>query len=238
MPLITNLPAASSLSASDLLIKDTGSTTQKLAVSNAYASASQPGFVSTGAQTFAGVKTFEANTINLNSSIAYPGLMIHNPASSNRFGGFRFNLGAATPDRTYAYIEQASLSGGVPTGFYENYYFPRTDDGLTASISYQVLTTKEHQISTSKRFTIPANGSITLTFTGTAQGSARGIAVTNGGTANQRGMYIVYQGGSVKAVTAASVITASYSGSTITFASTATTTTYLDVMLFNGYVTN
>ena len=55
---IEDLPAASTLASTDVFIKGTGSATQKIAISDAYATASQPGLVSTGSQTFAGTKQF------------------------------------------------------------------------------------------------------------------------------------------------------------------------------------
>ena len=237
MPLITNLPAASSLSASDLLIKDTGSTTQKIAVSAAYASESQPGFVSTGAQTFAGLKTFEANAININGAIAYPGIQIfnQNAPGNTRMGGFRFNLGAATPDRTAAYIEQASLSNGTPTGFYENYYFPRTTDGLSASVSYNILTTKDYQLAQVQRLTIPANGSLTITL---ATGS-RGVAFLSSYNAGTKGLCILCSdntSATYKLIGDPTYISVSASGTSLTFTSTYTYGVVLGVFMFLGSV--
>lgn len=236
MPLITNLPAASSLSASDLLVIDTGSTTQKLAVSNAYASETAPGFVSTAAQTFSGIKTFKANTINLNSGIAYPGLLFYNPASDSRFGGFRFNLGAATPDRTAAYIEQASLSGGTPTGFFENYYLPRTDDGRTASVSYNILTTKNYQMTEVQRLSIPANGSVTITLAA----ESRGLALISGYSSNTKGIAILCSTSSTassKLIGDPTNITITGSGLSLTIASTYGYAVAFEMIMFVGGVT-
>ena len=58
MALIPDLPAASGLSNTDLLVIDTGSATQKIQAKDAGASASNAGLVTTGAQIIAGEKTF------------------------------------------------------------------------------------------------------------------------------------------------------------------------------------
>ena len=238
MPLITNLPGASSLSASDLLIKDTGSTTQKIAISSAYASETAPGFVSTGAQTFAGLKTFQANAININGEIAYPGIQIYsqNAPGNTRMGGFRFNLGAATPDRTAAYIEQASLSNGTPTGFFENYYFPRTTDGLTASISYSILTTKDYQMAQVKRLSIPANGSVTITLAA----ESRGLALISGYGSNTKGLAVLcstLSTASSKLIGDPTNITITGSGLSLTIASTYGYAVAFEMIMFVGGVT-
>ena len=56
--LISSIPEATELNSGDWLVKDTGTATNKISATNACATATKPGLVSTSAQTIAGEKTF------------------------------------------------------------------------------------------------------------------------------------------------------------------------------------
>lgn len=237
MPLIPNLPAAGSLSASDLLIKDTGSTTQKLLVSNAYASETAPGFVSTGAQTFAGPKGFNANTLTVNATSQYPAILFKSQTLPNadRLGTYRFNFGGATPTRATAYIEEASFASGEPTGYFEFYYFPNADSGLSANQTYNVLTSKTHQFAGNKLINLPASGSVTLTFAPWTQA----IIITNGYSSNVQNVFIIQATASGfvrKTLGTSSQITVTTNGLDITFANAHTSVAYLDCIIVYGSI--
>ena len=235
MPLITNLPAASALSTSDLLLLDTGSTTQKISVSNALASETAPGLVSAAAQTFAGIKTFAANP-KIKASGQYPGFTFRN-SSDVILGEIYLNKGDVT-NYTSGRICFSTRSPNTPadtgtTGYGETFALPKPDEGRTTGASYDILTSKHFSFTGVKTILVPANSSVTLTLAS----SARAFVCSNGGNVGQRGAYVIHQGGSVKTIEAATLLTTSYSGSTVTFTSTATVQTYLDIIIFNGSVT-
>lgn len=238
MPLITDLPASSSLATSDYLIKDTGSATQKIAVSSAYASATAPGLVSTGAQTIAGAKTFQANYMGIKSGIAYPGILFSSTnltSYSDRLGSYRFNYGATTPTQARAYIEEASFSSGTPTGYYESYLFPVSDSGLSANQTYNILTSKTHQFVEEKVVTIPANGSVALTFAA----YTRAFIVANGYSNNSQNAYIATASTSTivqKALGTSSQLTVTTSGLQMTIANAHTSSVMLSIITTIGAV--
>lgn len=238
MPLITDLPASTSLATTDYLIKDTGSTTQKIAISNAYATASAPGLLSTGAQTIAGVKTFQGNYMEIKSGIQYPALVFKSTnqgSYTERLGSLRFDYGASTPTRATAYIEEASFSGSTPTGFYEYYYLPRANTGLSANVAYSVLTSKTFQFVEEKQITIPASGSVTLNFSQ----YARAFMWTNGYSNNAQNAYIATALASSvvqKALSTASQLTVSTSGLNMTISSSNTSSVYLSIIVLHGTV--
>lgn len=148
--------------------------------------------------------------------------------TDDHYGAIVTNVGSSTqPTTSQFYFVEPSVGSadGVTTGFFERYYLPASNANMTEDQSYNILTTKGKK-------QIPASGSVTLTMSG----SARALVISNGGNANQRGAYILYQNGSVKTIVSASALTTSYSGSTATFTSTATTVTYLDIIIFNGSI--
>ena len=137
MALITDLPAASSLAATDLLIKDTGSATQKLAISDAYASASQPGMVSTGAQTLAGGKTF-TSTPTISASGNYAGLDFKKSADTSA-GASITKVSATASNRLY--FTEYHRSSDANTSYTDTYWLPASGTDST-NHSYEILTTK------------------------------------------------------------------------------------------------
>jgi hypothetical protein len=148
--------------------------------------------------------------------------------TEDHYGAIVTNVGSSTqPTTSQFYFVEPSVGSadGVTTGFFERYYLPASNANMTEDQSYNILTTKGKK-------QIPASGSVTLTMSG----SARALVISNGGNANQRGAYILYQNGSVKTIVSASALTTSYSGSTATFTSTATGVTYLDIIIFNGSI--
>lgn len=148
--------------------------------------------------------------------------------TEDHYGAIVTNVGNSTqPTTSQFYFVEPSVGSadGVTTGFFERYYLPASNANMTEDQSYNILTTKGKK-------QIPASGSVTLTMSG----SARALVISNGGNANQRGAYILYQNGSVKTIVSASALTTSYSGSTATFTSTATGVTYLDIIIFNGSI--
>lgn len=58
---ISSLPESTSLANGNWIVKDTGTSTNKISVGNACATETTPGFVSTVAQTIAGEKTFTSD---------------------------------------------------------------------------------------------------------------------------------------------------------------------------------
>ena len=75
--LISSLPEATTLTGGDWLVKDTGTATNKISAANACATATQPGLVSTSAQTIAGEKTF-TSSIKLTDGIKTISLAVNN----------------------------------------------------------------------------------------------------------------------------------------------------------------
>lgn len=207
MALITDLPAASSLATTDLLIKDTGSATQKIAISDAYATASQPGLVSTGAQTIAGIKTFSSGVIEIKNSAANN--YIDFIPNGTTVGG-RVTATTASDNNRILFSEW-HRSGGVNSSTYRDaYYLPRSGTD-NASHDYDILTTTLMKQLTSGgvSFNIP-NGSRCIVFVG-------------GGNANYWGIYFIWadSSGAVgsSAYKASSNTTLTTSTNTATFAS-------------------
>ena len=140
MALITDLPAASSLATTDLLIKDTGSATQKIAISDAYATASQPGLVSTGAQSFAGRKIFENSEVVVRQSSAGNGYVSFIDGSGNNSAYMRDRTSSSHRldflKRSYNSSDNSLLST------FETFALPNVDANRTGSADYEIITTK------------------------------------------------------------------------------------------------
>ena len=146
MPRITELPQATGLGASDLLVKDDGSTTQKLPVNKAYASAEQPGMVSTTGQTIKGVKTFD-DTPRIRSGSQYQSILFvpNNAPQDTYYGSIYLNAGGdSLPSRSQIGFSERSVSAatGDVTGFVENYALPACDMNRQESAAYSILTNK------------------------------------------------------------------------------------------------
>lgn len=145
MALITDLPAATSLASTDLLVIDTGSATKKITASNAGASASNAGLVTTGAQTFAGQKTHtSALKVNVSST---DGTMLQE-TYSNASNGLASTIlavsGSDYSSRMY-FRTYSGNSSGLLSNF-EQYRLPQTDSGRTTNGTYEILTTKTDAI--------------------------------------------------------------------------------------------
>ena len=163
MALITDLPAASGLSNTDLLVIDTGSQTQKLQAQNAGASASNAGLVTTGAQTIAGEKTF-TSPIKLSDGTKTISLDVNNepitltPATnvsiSSQVGGVvrngnvvsgyvRLSFSAEIAPYSYLFTGLPPFAvgqifplcslGNTPTAY--NLYTDATNNGLRATVA-------------------------------------------------------------------------------------------------------
>lgn len=146
MALITDLPAASSLATTDLLIKDTGSATQKIAVSNAYADATHAGLVSTDSQSFGGVKTFAGRYVNIRAKDGYPALRFLNEAQGQLLGIVFPNIttvnGVSVCDRMYIRQYSYDSTTGEYINQWDQYTLPTATPDRTASANYSILTSK------------------------------------------------------------------------------------------------
>lgn len=103
------------------------------------ASATEAGIVSTGAQTFAGAKTFTSSPkVSTSGSYADVTLSVSSDSASVEYHGYKANYGGR------AYINQTSgkSDGTGKTGYYERYFFPITDANMTSNADYSILTTK------------------------------------------------------------------------------------------------
>ena len=176
MALITDLPAASSLATTDLLIKDTGSATQKLAVSNAYASASQPGLVSTGSQEITGYKNFVTGSIGLKSTGNYANVeMIANASSISG----RMTLTADTNFNRILFSAYHRNNGVNDATYRDAYYLPRSGTD-SASHDYDIITTGNiNSIPNLKRISVKSGSSFSMTtggyFGGVLAGFVQGV---------------------------------------------------------------
>lgn len=166
MALITDLPAASSLTTTDLLIKDTGSATQKIAISDAYATASQPGLVSTGTQTIAGAKTFSGTltageNLYITRATGVSPFVYFTSGGSNThaiFGMTDTTNNVNRPDRFQFREYSYNSSTGATLNYYERYLLPSVTAGKTSNSDYDIITTK----------TTPTHTQIATNFTLTA----------------------------------------------------------------------
>ena len=136
---IPQLPAATGLSASDLLVKDDGTTTQKLPVNKAYASAEQPGLVSTSAQEWAGRKTFKGG-VAIGGTAASPQTINFTP--SDKTGRMVGQWASFNNGRPVMVFREQSTDGDALLDTYEGYTLPACDLNRTSNGSYSILTTK------------------------------------------------------------------------------------------------
>lgn len=235
MPLIPDLPAAGSLSASDLLIKDTGSTTQKLLVSNAYASATAPGFVSTGTQTFAGSKTFNSIiTINAPTSSGAGFKLRFSDKNDGLYAGIYGLFGGGSP---YISIRQFSVdSNGDALGYYDNYRLPTATVGKTENSNYDILTTKTIGLTSALYYGIPNGDSHTFNL----PNGSHGVLFTTGAMGGSRGMHIfnVTSAGTIglTPVLAPSNVTYTTSTNSLTVTNSSGAVVYPMFLLFSGTV--
>lgn len=124
------------------------------------ASASASGIVTTGAQTFAGNKTFNGTTTLTtvaasaihkmpiywqHSGSRYGEIVVRNNAGTT-IGGIISDCGNATTFQKHQWTFRSycanSTNDTATSGYYEDYKLPESSDGRTSSISYTILTTK------------------------------------------------------------------------------------------------
>lgn len=162
MALITDLPAASSLATTDLLIKDTGSATQKIAISDAYATASQPGLVSNTLQDFGGYKFFCQTSANA-ASIGFK----FTDKSNAVYGQILQSYGSGSPNMQFRQMSVDS-SGNALT-YHDSYRLPAATVNKASNSSYDIITTKTEPTHTqiATNFTLTAWWNVvTLDFNG------------------------------------------------------------------------
>ena len=194
MALITDLPAASSLASTDLLVIDTGSATKKIAASNAGAGASNAGLVTTGAQTIAGVKTFSSIPKSLESSSNGPGLMMSFSDKSNAVAAQILTVAQDYSARTYLREYSGNSSGML--SYYEQFRLPQADSGRTTNATYEILTTKPSRLNASDATNALDNIGIhrgtVSSKTLTIPAGYRGFLVTADSDQTRVGVFIVY----------------------------------------------
>lgn len=140
MPKIPALPNDSQLSTGDYLVIDDGSTTYKIPISDTYASASNPGLVSTGAQAFMGVKTFENGlSVKASGEITSPAQFIYKNSDGASLGNIQLNVISKT---LFFLINSLDSSTNKPLGFYDLYKLPSVSEDKTANNTYDILTSK------------------------------------------------------------------------------------------------
>lgn len=135
MPKIPALPSESALSAEDYLVIDDGSTTSKIPISSAYASASAPGLVSTAAQTFAGKKSFSESPVIAKTN-NYPELELKTLDASNDWVGLFGGSRGGSVNLVYAQVKSRSGAGS------DMYMLPTKNLDDTTSGQYNILTSK------------------------------------------------------------------------------------------------
>lgn len=155
MALIPDLPSASGLTNTDLLVIDTGSATQKIQVQNAGASASNAGLVTTGAQTFSGKKTFNGTITAQDTSANGATLALKftdkNYAEAATIYAVLSNYGGRL------YLREYSGDASGLSSYGEIYRLPPPNSGMTGTYSYDILTTKATSLSTASITTALGN---------------------------------------------------------------------------------
>lgn len=155
------------------------------------------------------------------------------------YGLFGLNVGSSTtPTQSRFYFQEESVStaDGATTGYKELYYLPASDSNRTTDATYNILTSKTRAFAAEQRVTIPANGSVTLTFTA----YTRAVIFANGYSNNVQNVFIVTAASSSlvrKALGTSSQLTVTSSGLTMTVASTNASSAYLDIVVSSGTVT-
>lgn len=192
MALITDLPAATSLATTDLLVKDTGSATQKIAVSDAYADATHAGLVSTGAQTLGGLKTMTLqNPSVFGENSRYKYVLFGQNGSEALTGSITYDSGNATNVTsgkfTFAEYSPKSTADTSSTGFYEYYQLPAVNVGMAANVGYDILTNKTLQVPQILYTTINSGASKAFTIGNTT----RIVWFSNGTNAASRGIHFL-----------------------------------------------
>lgn len=137
--LIPSLPEATGLSNNDYIVKDTGTVTQKIKVSNMGASASNAGFVTTGTQTIAGTKEF-SGTVRISNGEQYQSITLINPVARTTSAIFR--LRQLNSETRFQFIQYSARADGSSSTVYDAFMLPATMDGVSSSGTYDILTSK------------------------------------------------------------------------------------------------
>lgn len=119
----------------------TGIPWRSIITSTDIASTTTSGIVTTGAQTFAGIKTFtNPETINTTGNGAAVNFKFSNAASANGIYGQNWITYENTSGRFYWREWSGSSSGR--TSYFEQYRLPACDASRTSSPTYEILTSK------------------------------------------------------------------------------------------------
>lgn len=223
MALITDLPAASGLSNTDLLVIDTGSQTQKIQAQNAGATTSNAGLVTTGAQTLAGTKTFLKTVVVDDTTSNGSGLSFRFSDKNNDAYAAMWTAFSNYGGRLF-FRETSGNASGV-TDYNEVYRLPNPDAERTSNATYDILTTKN--FTTTLWF--ESAGSQTYSLTNYHHYLVTISRYVAGSSADNLGLYIVgarvnvpTNSAAVRTIISSNVATVSASGSSLTITASAT----------------
>ncbi|MBP5423960.1 MAG: hypothetical protein J6Y78_16125 [Paludibacteraceae bacterium] len=175
------------------------------------ASASAAGIVSTGAQTFAGAKTFNDGWVTrsiaviknsaTNPYISFQGLDIGTTNALIYAMTAETSAGKYGTPQFYFYEYSPSSDGASRTSYYDRYRLPAVASGKTANHTYDILTTKDaYQIKTySMSITVTASSTLSVTASQLGVSTPSGyspVGFTGIATGNNN-IYVYYQNATI-----------------------------------------
>lgn len=158
----------------------------------------------------------------------------HMTPAGNTYGNMYYN----TTDRRFQFSEWSFDSGATePNANYEVYALPTPNEGRTINDTYEILTTKTHEIVSVFRKTVASGATTTLTFSG----ASSGFMMTANSQAGGRGAYVLFASSTtVYAPTALgsnSGVTFSINGRVITVTNGTSASLGISVIVFSGSIT-